>query len=430
MADFLGRKPVCVRGAYSRVAFPDGRVLPVNGLVKKLGLITLGVKKSAFADIGFFNCTSKASDEEFFTRLVAYYGKGAVVDNTLPLYYNTFREGSLFADMLANDPAQENRIEQRPSPSRQRYVEAFRATHQRLGKEEYKNFFTYPAIRDLIPVEPDMSRLENPALPVVVNVCSIPGRAKLFERALASIAPQADQINIYLDGYEAVPGFVQALGGKARVYRSQEYPKLRDNGKFIALKSLETPVYYFTIDDDIVYPPDYVQAMIRKIECYRRAAVVGVHGVLVPDEPTGYYTGFRRVYCFDKALERDALVNNLGTGTAAFYSPVLQGLDYASFEQAGMVDIYLSIACKRRGVPMVAVSRHEDWLADINTQDASLYTEFKSSDQIQTRLLRAHLPWGYAGIQAALDLALAKTGDAALAERLKPLVPLLRQCTL
>lgn len=36
---------VCVRGAYSRVRFPSGIVLSVNGMVKRQGLITLGLRR-------------------------------------------------------------------------------------------------------------------------------------------------------------------------------------------------------------------------------------------------------------------------------------------------------------------------------------------------------------------------------------------------
>lgn len=66
------RGVVAVQGAYSRVRFPSGQVVPVNGLVSKRGLITLGVRREVFDQIGYFNCTSKASDEEFFRRLQAW----------------------------------------------------------------------------------------------------------------------------------------------------------------------------------------------------------------------------------------------------------------------------------------------------------------------------------------------------------------------
>lgn len=41
------------------------------------------------------------------------------------------------------------------------------------------------------------------------------------------------------------------------------------------------------------YPPDYVATLIRKVDSYQRKAIVGLHGVLIPEQPTGYFTGYQ-----------------------------------------------------------------------------------------------------------------------------------------
>ena len=64
---------------------------------------------------------------------------------------------------------------------------------------------------------------------------------------------------------------------------------------------------------------------------------------------------------FKKELERDALVNNLGTGTVAFHSGLLRGLDLTHFGTPGMADLHLSVFCKQRNIPMIALARPEDW---------------------------------------------------------------------
>jgi len=200
---------VAVQGAYSRVRFPSGQVMPVNGLVSKRGLITLGLRREVFDQIGYFNCTSKASDEEFFCRLQAWVAAkgGEIRALDLPLYYSCLREGSLFADMLTATPQQDDGITQQPSASRTAYVEAFTRQHRVLGVEGFKSFFRFPVLRDLIPVQPDMSYLPNPTQPVVASLCSIPERAELLRQTLASLAPQVDALHVYLDRYEAVPDF-------------------------------------------------------------------------------------------------------------------------------------------------------------------------------------------------------------------------------
>src|SRR5690606_186282 len=78
---------MCVRGSYSRVSAPGGQVFAVNGLIQKPGLITLGVARQVFEDVGYFNCTTKASDDEFFNRVRNYYenSKEKIITLDVPL---------------------------------------------------------------------------------------------------------------------------------------------------------------------------------------------------------------------------------------------------------------------------------------------------------------------------------------------------------
>lgn len=423
---------VAVNGTYSRVRFPSGQVLPINGDVKKLGLITLGVRRQVFDELGFFNCTMKASDDEFFKRVAIWANKtGAkICPLSEPTYYNTLREGSLFADMIANDPDADGRIEQRLSPSRASYVEAFTTLHRELGAREapitaFRDFFRFPVLRDLMPLAPDMRSLPNPALPVVASLCSIPERATLLQRTLATLAPQVDELHIYLDRYEAVPDFVSHAHPRLRVVLSREVPGLRDSGKFLPLASLARECFYFTADDDLLYPPDYVATLVRRIEHYGRQAVVGVHGVLLPEQPVGYFSGYRKVFMFNQALERDALVNNLGTGTLAFHSGLLKGLTLQDFPTPGMADLHLSVFCKRNAVPMVAVARHDAWLNEQDSPNTSLFHEFKDNDAPQRALVLNNRPWGFTPVVEAVTAGANRTPDESVAERLRRLVPLL-----
>lgn len=430
MQQLMQPNVVCVRGAYSRVLFPSGQVLPVNGMVSNLGLITLGLRRQVFDEIGFFNCTSKASDEEFYQRLNAWaVHKDREVRNLeLPLYYNTMREGSLFADMITNDPKVDGMIEQRPSASRANYVEAFTRKHQELGVECFRDFFRYPVIRDLIPVMPDMSYLTNPTQSVVVSLCSIPERAELLRQTLASLAPQVDVLHVYLDRYESIPDFVRDCHPQVQVYLSHDYPGLRDNGKFLAFAAQSEDCYYFTADDDILYPPDYVASMIRRIEYYGREAVIGVHGVLLPEEAEGYFSVYRKVLMFKKELEHDALVNNLGTGTVAFHSTLLRGLELKHFRESGMADLYLSVFCKQRNIPMIAIARPDDWLQELPSLNTSLYHEFRKADEQQSALIRTHKPWGFAAIRLAVGGAAQRAKRTEVGQRLEALIPRLHLC--
>ena len=97
---------IAVRTAYARIDPISCNIIKVDGYDYKLGLITLGIKRSVFNKIGFFNCTTKASDDEFYNRMKSYYKKQNIIDISQPLYFNTMRAGSLISDMIEMDEKQ------------------------------------------------------------------------------------------------------------------------------------------------------------------------------------------------------------------------------------------------------------------------------------------------------------------------------------
>jgi glycosyltransferase involved in cell wall biosynthesis len=409
MKQLLDDDLIATRCCYSRVLFPEERVFLVNGLIKKLGLITVGYKKSIFSEIGYFNNTSKASDDEFYNRARSCFPSSKFKDINLPLYYNTLREGSLFTDMFNMSDIKDRNIEQKPAASRLKYQDEFMRLHKNRKKEEFIDIFKFPILRDPLPVDPDMTMLTNPKIPVVFNVCTYPPRLEAFKKMLKSIENQADKINIFLDKYEVVPDFLIEMGSKVQVYLGADFGDLRDNGKFISTNQLYEDCYYLTVDDDIVYPPDYAHAMIQAVERYERKCAVGVHGVLIQERAEKYFGGYRSVYTFWKKLEKDLLVNNLGTGTMAIHSDLLRSINLKNFENPGMLDIYFSIYCKKNRIPMVAIKRPDLWLMEIRDDSVkasgTLFEEFSNSDHKQSQLVIDNAPWGYKSIDNILKEA-------------------------
>jgi len=428
---------LAVQGSYARIEFPTTRVLPINGLLHKRGLITLGLRREIFDTIGVFNCTTKASDDEFFHRLQALVaaGAGTIVPLEIPTYYASVRHGSLFADMLANDPIVSGSITQQPSPSRAAYVGDFRSKHAELGLAGFKEFFSFPTLRDHLPVAEDLTLLPNPAEPVILSLCSIPERAELLQQVLTGLAPQVDCIHLYLDRYPDIPAFLEPWRSKLQVVLSHQLPGLRDNGKFLPLAQLaESPSWLITADDDISYPPDYVAALLKRLEHYGRQVVIGVHGVLLPEHAEGYFSSrYRKVYHFRRGLEADALVNVIGTGTMACHTSILKGLCLTHFQQPGMADLYIAGWCRQRNIPLVSISRHEGWLKDLGYPSLlSLFAAFRQDDSSQAVIVRTHQPWGYSAIHNAISAASTRAREldpeSQVPERLEALMPLLWPC--
>lgn len=236
---------------------------------------------------------------------------------------------------------------------------------------------------------------------VVVNLCSIPSRISSLKATLESLAPQVDQINLYLDGYSEVPSFVRRIAEINHVVLSSECPDLRDNGKFLWVEQYRE-AYYFTADDDIIYPRNYVESLIEAIELCGRLAVVGVHGFILPIYPVKYFSSDRITLDFWRPLSASLSVNGLGTGTMAFFGATLSGLSLSFFEKPGMTDVYMALFCRERNIPMVAVARPSVWLRELACDAGSLFQEFRHKDEEQSALIARATPWGQPAIERAI----------------------------
>lgn len=380
------------------------------------GLMTLGLKRTVVDQIGYLSLTA-LSDEEYLERLDAWskHSQQVILEIDLPLYYRSppldcsnisYRNIA----SIARDPLS-------------KFRDQYKIAHKAAGLDGLNHIFPFPPkINSPIPLS-EHNSASSCNLPVVANICSIPARENLLKQALQSFSSQVDSINIYLDGYERIPDFVKKCHANVKIYLSSAHPGLRDNGKFLNFAHHTNDCYYFTMDDDIIYPPDYVERMIQGIESYSRRAVVGLHGVLLPENPESYFTSFRKVHCFNRELEADFIVNNLGTGTVAFHSSTIRGLDITHFKKPGMADLYFSVFCKQQHIPMIALSRPEEWLRELPSPNTSLYHEFKKADVDQSSLVRTHSPWGYASVKHTIHSMDIKASDSKLHKKLMQMIP-------
>jgi len=197
-------------------------------------------------------------------------------------------------------------------------------------------------------------------IPVYAGMATVPSRLPLLERVLPAILPQVDRLFLFLNNFDEIPLCVK--DPKITLFTSQQYGDLRDNGKFFALTQCDPNSYFFTVDDDIAYPANYVATLIQKIEQYHRQAVVGAHGAIYPQYPRSFFQRFN--VHFARRLLCDMPVSVLGTGTLAAYTARLT-VSLAAFCQTGMADLQVAAQLKQQAVPLVAIARPEHWLTDL-----------------------------------------------------------------
>ena len=170
-------------------------------------------------------------------------------------------------------------------------------------------------------LQPEPSQEQHPSGPITVCMATFPARFKQIPEAVASLLEQSvqpDRIMIYVNEASDVPGLPD--DPRIEVYGSTDV-NMTDIGKFEVASMVEDGIV-LTVDDDIWYPPNYVEDMVAAVQRYSGKAIVGVHGCVLPVGPAvstwDEYRENRRVHWFQRAVSNRLPVNIVGTGTMAY----------------------------------------------------------------------------------------------------------------
>lgn len=193
----------------------------------------------------------------------------------------------------------------------------------------------------------------------IASLASIPSRIESLKSVIDSIIDQVDELHIYLNNYSGNPSFLN--NQKIKTYKSQDFKDLTDIGKFYPLIQDNIDCYFFSIDDDIIYPANYVKKMVQKIEYYNQKSLICVHGNILPNRKLNSYFAEKKCIQYHYKLEHDTKVDVPGTGTLAFRSNLLN-LELGDFPLNRMSDIWTYKKAYQYGIDVISISRPEKWL--------------------------------------------------------------------
>ena len=222
-------------------------------------------------------------------------------------------------------------------------------------------------------------------LPIIGGMATMPSREENLKEVLPEILNQVDFLYIYLDKYEYIPTFLH------------EFPKIKiiENlnlgctGKFKGLDLYDKDCIYFGFDDDIIYPNNYVDHLLKCLDNYNYKAVVGVHGSIIK-KPFNSYVKDRLVYHFEYQLDESTFVDILGCGTCAFHSDLFKP-NINSWTIKNMDDLHVMKECIEQNIKRVCISRPEKFLNCINgtsIQADSIWQETLINDGKQTKFIQ------------------------------------------
>lgn len=249
------------------------------------------------------------------------------------------------------------------------------------------NSVMHPDLRKLEPLKEVTTN--HSSRHIVASLASIPSRVDSLRSVVDVILPQVDELYVFLNDYDDIPDFLDANG--VHVYRSQSYADLGDVGKFFASLFLDKNTYHLTIDDDIVYPDDYVRTMCDNVDLFDRNAIVTMHGRVFLETPvSSYYRARVDSFRCSNDHSRNKYLHIPGTGVMAYHTSLVQ-FDISDFSHINMSDIYVGVKAQRLCIPIVGVA-HKAMMSFKTDPACSIYSQCRRDDSIQTQIVNS-LKW-------------------------------------
>lgn len=223
---------------------------------------------------------------------------------------------------------------------------------------------------------------------IVANLATYPAREVSLKLAVAQLSPQVDKLNIVLNEYSAIPEWLEEYTNVFPMIPDTDH---KDIGKF--LPKVEPDDIVILVDDDLCYPSDYLEGMVREATAAgilrKNGAIGGLHGTIYTSvfEDLSLKTllrvaafgswrvgSFRKNHNYWDALSENVRVDQIGTGTAIMIGSMMPPM---SFMKSGRrrADVRLAQWAFKNNTPIVALRRGRNWLQPTE-QDQSIYAEY------------------------------------------------------
>lgn len=292
--------------------------------------------KNVFEKIGYYDSNTRfAGDSEYSARFKNIFGNNKLIKIS-EFLFNAYNYDN--NETLINPIGSKKRLD---------YVNNYKMRHKELKNELFMDF--KPENNDK----------------VFIGIASIPSREKTLEKTIKSLINQVHELGVYLNNWDYVPNYLKH--DKIKIIKSQDEGDFGDAGKFYWVDNFSG--YYFTCDDDIIYPDNYIKKTIDKIEKNKRSAVIGFHGSIIKDNFTNYYSSHSRdVYHFKNNIVSDTRVHILGTGTVGFHTSTIN-VNFKDFKTPNMADIYFAKLAQEQQVSFIVQNHKKEEMKSIESEN-------------------------------------------------------------
>ena len=220
---------------------------------------------------------------------------------------------------------------------------------------------------------------------ITANIATYPPRKESLKRMLESIAGQFDEVRVCFNEYKNQDEIYNFGHWFTDTYATSfvicwPVENLTDNGKFYGLDRITEPEYYFTLDDDLIYPPDYVEKTLEALKVY--GCIVSHHGRRLLGTGLNYYKGHKAFRCLDEIKEAER-IDVPGTGVMAFDTRYFHPKGLAHDPRQRMSDLIFAEAAAKAGKQIGVLPHPLGWIKHINNKETIYETETRNGIQVQ-----------------------------------------------
>lgn len=128
-----------------------------------------------------------------------------------------------------------------------------------------------------------------------------------------------------------------------------------DQAKFLGCEDAPEDIIWLGVDDDLIYPPDYVETIVAGLDRYP-GSIVSFHGWKLDEDGECYVENYR---CLENVWD-DVPVHVAGTGVCAFRLDTIRPV-MADFESVN-ADVWLALRAQERQIQRVVLAHKSYWL--------------------------------------------------------------------
>ena len=215
---------------------------------------------------------------------------------------------------------------------------------------------------------------------IAAGIATIRGREESLKDVLTSLVPQTDLIFV---SHSGDCRFENLWPGKVVVIKATG----TDERKFKGCRACRPGDVFFSCDDDLIYPADYVEKTMQGLK--EDVSIVTHHGRTIESPVKSYYKSWvNRYYCLGEQKDENAFVNVPGTGVTAFRIEAIQPKDEDFPKQFPlMADIHFGILAQKLKLQIKVLTHPAGWIRQNPKADErqSIYSRQAGNERLQVR---------------------------------------------